>query len=357
MEAIEPGSSNSMGSPTADSYEIVSPLRQGDAYSYIIQHTNLQEVQQSVIYDEPDTTRKIQATQQASYPSSSSLAMYDDVIQTSTQPQSHSRQKMFNPMPGATDSGDEGDEVYENLPDDSDLYEAAESTYIETEAKPTMKRSTTFPRTLESISEVTLENLTNLDQKQAQLWMLLQMQKMVQKMEDVYEPLKPSANNQPKAEHSISAHSPVFHPPQETEEEYDDDIGCSLADEQQPDRPDLYVNLDSLQIADDQQPTRQELYINLDSISEVLTGAAPPPIPPKTYRELSGDAIESISHGDRTQSELPVKWEPNVKKSDSQELQQSKTFSDHSLRTENFTSPQSRAYGKHKHILFHAYLT
>ena len=347
MEAIEPGSSNSMGSPTADSYEIVSPSRQGDAYSYV-QHTNLQEVQQSVIYDEPDTTRKTQANRQASDPSFPSPAVYDDVIQTSTQPQSHSTVKIFNPIPSVTDSEDEGDEVYEDLPDDSDLYEAAESSYTEMEARPTMQRSTTIPKTLESISEIALENLTNLDQKQAQLWMLLQMQKMVQRMEDVYEPLKPSANNQPKPEPSISARSPAFHPSQETEEEYDDNIGFSLSDEQQPNRQDLYVNLDSLQIADDQQSTRQEIYINLDSISEVLTAAAPPPIPPKTYRRLSAD---TTGHRDRTQSEPPVKQEPNVRKSKSQEFQRSKTFSDHNLRPQNFTSPQSHAHGKHKHIL------
>ena len=336
MEAIEPGSSNSMGSPITDSYEIVSST-QDEAYSYV-QHRSkhLQEPQQPVIYEVPDTPTKVKAVCQASntpfsYPGQ---AVYEDVTDTSTL---HLKQRNLELNPSVTESEDGG--LYEAIPSPSELYmEGEESPYVEMEPRPTIPRSSTIPKTLESVSEITLENLTNLDQKQAQLWMLLQMQKLVQRMEDVYEPVKPSANNQPKVEPSTSAPAPVFHQPQETE--YDDDIGNFPSDEQ-PDRSDLYVNLNDLEIVDDQPDTRQELYINLDSISAALAAPTPPPIPPKTYRQSSADANNCR---DRTQSDLPSKQEP---KSENQVLQRSKTFSEHNPRRGRVASSQLTAHGRH----------
>ncbi len=346
MEAIEPGSTNSLGSPIADSYKIVSPLQQNEAYSYVAHHGKyMQEPQQPVIYDEPDTPRKMKAVRQASNSlfSSPEPDVYDDVTDTSIL---ILKQRNLELNPSITDSEDEDGAVYEDLPADSELYmDEEESTYTDMEARPTMHRSITIPKTLESVSEITLENLTNLDQKQAQLWMLLQMQKMVQRMEDVYEPLKPSANNQPKAEPSTSAPTPrpVFHQPQEIEEaEYDDNI-VSYPPDEQPNRSDVYVNLNDLELVDDQQPTHQQLYINLDSISAALTAPTPvpPPIPPKTYRPTSADAN---SHSDRRQSELFMKQES---KYENQELQRSKTFSEHNPR--RIASPPLTAHGEHKY--------
>ena len=349
MEAIEPGSSNSMGSPITDSYENISPSRQDEAYSYV-EHRgkHLQEPQQSAIYDEPDTPRKMKAVRRASNTpfSPPRPAVYENVTDTSTLHLKPQRNLEHNPS--VTNSEDEnGAAVYEEL---RNVMEDEEVTYYNTnmEPRPTMQRSITVPRTLESVSEITLENLTNLDQKQAQLWMLLQMQKMVQRMEDVYEPLKPSANNPPKAKPSTLAPTPEFHQPQETEEaEYDDNIEHFPSDKQQSNRSDLYVNLKDREIGDDKQATaRQELYINLDSISAALTAPTPPPIPPKTYQQSSADAD---SYRDRTRSELPTKQEP---KSENQELQRSKTFSEHNPRRRQdlVASPTLTAHGRHKHI-------
>ena len=342
MEAIEPGSSNSMGSPIPDSYEIVSSTQQDEAYSYV-HHSGkyLQESQQPVIYDVPDTPSKMKAVRQASNTpfSSPGPAIYEDLYDTSTL---HLKQQNSKLNPSVADSEDEDGELYEDMPDPSELYmEDEESAYVEMEPRSTIPRSSTIPKTLESVSEITLENLTNLDQKQAQLWMLLQMQKLVQRMEDVYEPVKPSANNQPKVEPSTSAPAPVFHQPGETEEaEYDDDIRNFPPDEQ-PNRSDLYVNLSDLEIVDDQQATRKELYINLDSISAALAAPTPPPIPPKTYRQLSADAV---SLRDRTQSDLPSKQEL---KSENQVLQRSKTFSECNPRRGNVATSLPTVHGRH----------
>ena len=364
MEAIEPGSSTRMTSPIADSYEMVSLPLQGDAYSYV-RHKHVVEPQQppAVLYDEPDTISTTKIAHAVYDLPSPSPAEYDNVIQTSTTSQSSLEQKPtsshneFRAQTSTADDSEEDDEVYEDFPDG--LYEPMEPTYDDVKVQPTLQRSITIPQTLESISELTLENLTNLDQKQAQLWMLLQMQKMVQKMEDVYEPLKPPANIQlktkPTAASNTTPSPPLSPPPKEIEELYDEDIGSDLLASQQQNHQDAYVNLDSLQIANNQQPTHQDVYINLDTISEALTAALPPPVPPRTYQQSSADKKEFQigHHRDRTQSELLLRHTPNAASkpdydsSISQRLQRSTTLSqDHDSGRHDYKPSQFLAQDK-----------
>ena len=177
-----------------------------------------------------------------------------------------------------------------------------EDAYIEivqTADPPAPRRSATIPKELKSIAEISLENLANLDPMEAQLWMLLHMQKVVQKMEQVYDspqPLSPRADKHPitkprsppksaKLLDKAKAPAPPSSPPsEEIEEIYDEDIG-----------PELEMAA---------EPTRQDLYINLDTLNEAITESPPPPIPPRTYQHASED-IDSAGYRSRTQSEVP----------------------------------------------------
>ena len=115
------------------------------------------------------------------------------------------------------------------------------------------QKSASIPRNLSSLFEMSLDDLSEveLSQSKIQLWMLLQMQKMVQKMEDAYEtaPAPPRNCGMPFL---------PLPPPQEVQEEKDHN--------------------------NTSQPTKRgSHYMNMDELEKALAGDPPPPPPPRSY--------------------------------------------------------------------------
>ena len=189
------------------------------------------------------------------------------------------------------------------------------------------------------LSELTMEHFADADPRQAQLWMLLQIQKMVQKMEkmeDLYESVylrAPSpllqtttATEQPAQPPATSADNlqppnplpPIttamegsvisadtLQPPnplppittntveqlplttESTDHEYYQDASSVTEPEKQQPSPETKV--------EPKMPTRTEIYINLGGTRKKATykpivpspDSPPPPIPPKTYKKVS----------------------------------------------------------------------
>ena len=202
------------------------------------------------------------------------------------------------------------------------------------------KANLTLPTDL---SELTMEHFADADPRQAQLWMLLQIQKMVQKMEkmeDLYEsvylrapspllttttateqPAQPPAtsadNLQPPnpippittatEQPGISAGTlqpsdpnpspPVItttmeQPPPATEStdlEYYQDASSIIVEKPEKQQPSPETKVEP------KMPTRKEIYINLGGTQKKATykpllpspGSPPPAIPPKTYKKVS----------------------------------------------------------------------
>ena len=371
MEAIQPGSSTVVRSPTADAYEILSPLAEGGTYSYTANVPHKPQPPSVAIYEEPDVSTKTPMVQVKSPPPAPVVNEYDEPIPvsarapsmiqkqimdspTQSQPQTEALQshkedsdnkddyndsyyvpekleqdapppapvEYDEPIPVSTrapsmiqkqitdwtlsptqlelqtevlqshneDSDDDDDDIYCDIPEELEQ----EGSYIEIVQAdhPAPRRSATIPKELASIAEISLENLADLDQKETQLWMLLHMQKMVQKMEQVYgstQPLSPKADKQPiikskpppkpvnLCSKTKAPSPPSSPPPEEIEEIYDEDIGP--------------IELEA---------SREDLYINLDTLSE----APPPPIPPRTYQRAD-DEVDSYRNRSRTRSEIP----------------------------------------------------
>lgn len=289
MEAVEPGSSASIKPARSGSYEQITHSTEeeveSDPYSYI-QHNRKEPTSPTpAIYDEPHAQVKHQA---GPLPNTLAAAEYEKPIESANQTPSkeppHSLLSQTPHTEGAAASvedftiGDDSDieEVY----DDIDL--SGEDLYIDlsSEVHSPLQRRSTVPSQLQSVTEISLENVTSLDPKEAQLWMLLQMQKMIQKLEDVYDTPHPvTGSKQQNTEPQQSPHT--------SEDEK------------------LYVNESAIM-----QTTRQDIYVNLDTISEVLTDTenTAPPIPPKTYKSRHGD---KEGYRDRIKSEVPTTGKPS----------------------------------------------
>ena len=196
------------------------------------------------------------------------------------------------PHERGSDNDSVDSDVYDDYPNELEQ-EDDDPYYIEITASDSApSRNATIPRKLESVTEISLENLSNLGPKQAQLWMLLNMQKMVQKMEKMEE-VYGSNQSLPRKADRQSMTKPVpppkpapllgnakevpappnYPPPEEIEEIYDEDIG-----------PELEIVT---------EPTRQDLYINLDAINEAVEKAPPPPVPPRTSMK---EIVTEIEH-------------------------------------------------------------
>ena len=131
----------------------------------------------------------------------------------------------------------------------------------------TAQKSASIPRDLSSLFERSLDDLSELTQSEIQVWMLLQMQKMVQKMEDVYETAP--AILSPKLTEKQPIPSP---PPQEVQGEIEEEHR-------------------------DPHPTKRGAnYVNMDDLEKALSGDPPPPLPPRTYKGQSSDEEKPKSY-------------------------------------------------------------
>ena len=235
MEAIQPGSSTMVRSPKVD-----EAFTKDDTHSY-------------ESFEVPETARE-----------------YDEPIlmsPTTTSGASSSTQSLPQTLPpNKEDSdGDDDGRVYSNIPDE--LYQEDLYTEIDQTDLPAPSEGATTP---EEVDE------DNLDPNEMQLWLLLQIQKMVQKMEDVYGTSSPKlarrkASNSPMCTKHV--HGKAKPPPTTSS----------------PDPPSQAVIQKEINNEDmESRPARRDLYESLDTINEAITESLPPPIPPKTYQVIDG---------------------------------------------------------------------
>ena len=320
MEAIKPGSSAN---------------HQIDPYSYV-DHRVKESMSDSVIYDEPDniSTPQISHLVEEPGPLSAADTEYEPVM---PDPSAMPPLTEKPPIQGTSEETKFSLNVYDDTTDHDcytelpqELYDDVDSDLSENaQASPPPRRNITVPKELELISEVTLESLTNLDVKEAQLWMLLQMQKMVQKMEDVYDMPQASTKHPNPKQNTPKPPSPSKSLPPSS-----------------PMSEDVYV---------DMKPPRQDIYLNLDTIGEVLTETPAPAIPPRTYRTASLAREEIATFREKIQS-----GSQSFQDNSSQNKQRSKSFSSfhfsqtsgistenpgpvHQLRSHDATAQQTHA--------------
>ena len=278
MEAIQPGSSTAVRSFNA--YEIVSPVTKDDTSSYASHETHdIQPPESStavILYDEPSTIDSNRAqVQELSCTESEADPEYDQPIpmtmatSSSTQPQPQPQV-----LQSSKDEFEDGDSrIYSNIPDD--LIQNQEEPYVEVAKIDLPPPSDSNSPTPEGIS------VENLDPKEAQLWLLLQMQKMVQKMEDVYDAFQPLSARSIKRHttkfNSVKSHGKANTPP-------------PLSTPNPPSEAAKETDREA-------EPTRQELYtyMNVDTINEAITESPPPPIPPRTYQVVDSSRSQADS--------------------------------------------------------------
>jgi hypothetical protein len=190
--------------------------------------------------------------------------------------------------------GDDDGRVYSNIPeelDQEDLYAEIDQT-----DPPTPSEGATTPEELDSNEE------DNLDPNEMQLRLLLQIQKMVQKMEDVYgiaspkatrrQAKKPNAPKRTKSQCKAKAPPPPSSLDSPSEAIIQKEI---LKEDTQP------------------EPTCQELYLSLDTINKTATESLPPPpIPPKTYQVIH-------RHGSNESLSKPASPAPPASRSSDQQ--------------------------------------
>ena len=252
MEAIEPGSSAKLNSYKRFPY--VTEVEEIEEYDNIHTSSNqaysllpYQKQQQlqpppAAIYDEPNTISRTQMPKPPSQPSKHSQsgvepATYDEPLTITVPPLTQEEtSNSSTKLEESTTSVNSEEDHYIHMKGIGSVDNGA----YETVWSPPQK-SETVPKNLEAMSEIALEDLSNLNSNEVQLLTLLQMQKMIQKLENVYdtsttEAIRPpnsrSKSKQEKPEQSQKLNlppphpsPPPFPPPQELEELYDEDIG------------------------------------------------------------------------------------------------------------------------------------
>ena len=259
MEAIQPGSSTMIRSPKADETFTKDDMHSDKSFEM---PESPPETSSAVIYDQLLATDSDKAQVQEP-PLAEPAHEYDEPSRlissptTGTSGASSSTQSQPQSLQSNREDSDDDDNraVYCNIPNELDQ----ENVYTEmdqTDAS-TPSEGATFPEELDSIDE------DNLNPNEMQLWLLVQMQKMVQKMEDVYGPCKP---RYAKLQHGkTKAPSPPSSP------------------DPPPEAAKQTNNKDT-----ESEPTRQDLYENPDNINEAIEETLPPPIPPRIYQVIDG---------------------------------------------------------------------
>lgn len=262
MEAIEPGSSGKLNVTRATTYRRLSSIAEYDDIDYICTNPNeaytLLPNSPVPVYDEPNigNIRREPSLLEppkpnVKIPRGQELATYYEqpsaVVHKPTNPFSPIQVKLsdsfaqmpeFRPMEKvekeATTCAIYSEEAdgYEII--DSGSYETVEPDH---ESSPSqLRKSESVPQTLDKFSELSLENVSNLNSNEVQLWLLLQMQKVVGRIEEVHmttkNPNKPekidkqeSAFNFEQLPTSSGPHPPPYPPPEAIEEIYDEDVG------------------------------------------------------------------------------------------------------------------------------------
>lgn len=249
MEAIDTFRSSFVDSQ----YETLLPIAESDMHSYTSMTHHHGEVQHSygpsmkVLYDEPTTSTQTQIPRQKDDSTPLAGVEYEEpIVKTNNAPSKLStKAPLFLPTPKTTtlnelvpsnaSKGPGTTKSQTSVGEDINAYDTVDATVstglhepMHSKIPRSPHRSTTVPRELSSMSEIPLEELSKLNPNDAQLLMLLQMQKMVQ----VYgtttlgkpsiEKLKSEPNLPIHHRVSKSPPPPLYkHSLHEVEEEYD----------------------------------------------------------------------------------------------------------------------------------------
>lgn len=213
MEAISTGSSTAFKSAapgSAQYYEPVTPIPEGERYSYARMsrsdlHHQAQDAgkDQRSFYDDPDNTPiVIQAEPIAKHAPISHLEHPGQA--KARRARSKSPSKLSVPAAESVGSDNQGTVFLANPhhtvmtnKDQYDLVDATASTepvhaeYVNVNQLNIMpsqiKKSVTVPKGLSTLAELSIEDPPSMDPGEAQLWLLNQMQKLVEKFAGIYE--------------------------------------------------------------------------------------------------------------------------------------------------------------------------
>ena len=221
MEAISAGSSAAF-KPTApeSQYEPVTPIPEGEMYSYARTARSQERTHQvqerkelKSLYDDPDAPVTIQAL----IPGQNQPTARDTPTSHLEQPSHPKARRARSKSPSTTEryvpdsqkaTKFPASRVYMTISDDKEQYDVVDATastdpiieeYVDVDMESEVeqenpsfqarspRRSVTFPSELSALAEISIEDLSNLDPDEAQLWMLNQMQKLVQNFAGIYE--------------------------------------------------------------------------------------------------------------------------------------------------------------------------
>ena len=214
MEAISAGSSTAFKPAAPESqYEPVSPVPEGEMYSYARtvrsqEHHQLAQERKELksLYDDPDAPIMIQPH----VPSQSQPTVNDLPPSHLEHPTHYKTRRARSKSPSTTERIRPDDQkaarppasplrnIHMKISDDKEQYDVVDATastetveeYVEVYSPPQTKgpeRSITVPKELSTLAETSVEDLSNINPNEAQLWMLNQMQKLVEKFAGVYE--------------------------------------------------------------------------------------------------------------------------------------------------------------------------
>ena len=221
MEAIYAGSSAIFKPATPDSqYEPVIPVPDNEVYSYArvsrfeCHHQTQERKELKSLYDNPDAPVMIQTQvpsqsqvitkdtppshlehpsqaktrrERSKSPAKAPLAMTETLVpdnKNNTVPPASSPQHMYVTVP-------DGKEPYDVVDATASTESTGEYEDMNQENPPLQakspRRSVTVPKELSALAETSIEDLSNMNPSEAQLWMLNQMQKLVEKFAGIYE--------------------------------------------------------------------------------------------------------------------------------------------------------------------------
>jgi hypothetical protein len=183
---------------------------------------------------------------------------------------------------------DDNGRVYSSIPeelDQEDLYAEIDQT-----DPPTPSEGATTPGELDPVEE------DNLDPNEIQLRLLLQIQKMVQRMEDVYG----TAHDQTASPRAVKRETTKYKTlPRHVISQHSRNKADSEAPppSSSPDPPSEAVIQKETNTEDiESKPIDQHpYYMNWEAINEAVTDSLPPPIPPKTYQVIDPKSSETVS--------------------------------------------------------------
>lgn len=223
MEAISAGSSAAFKPVAPESqYEPITPVAEGEMYSYPrmsrSEHHHWEQEKKErkdlkSLYDDPDAPIMIQAQVPSQSQAIAPPSHLEHPSQARTR-RARSKSPSKPPLPTTERVVPDSQKftkppantlqsIHMTISDDKEQYDIVDATastepieeYVDVDVdqeNPPLqdkspRRSVTVPKELSALAEISVEDLSNMNPNEAQLWMLNQMQKLVEKFAGVYE--------------------------------------------------------------------------------------------------------------------------------------------------------------------------